>query len=267
MKIYTECGPAGRTPVAYQVKGSGLPLVFLHGYLESSEIWKEFTPGFTNRCRVFTIDLPGHGLTAPAGEASTMELMAGAVLAVLDHHGIDRALVVGHSMGGYTALAILEHHPERMLGLALLHSHPFADTEAVVEKRRREMDIVAKGYKHLLVSQNIPNMFAEETLPLFARELRMTRRIAGHTSAEGIIAAIRGLMARPDRSRVLAETRVPCLNIIGKHDKYIDFTQVSLRTELPAGSERLVLEHAGHMGFFEEKARVYQGLQDFIRRL
>ena len=266
MRILADLGAAGRIPVSYHVAGSGLPLVFLHGYLESKAIWREFIPGFTGHYQVFTIDLPGHGLTPPAGDVSTMELMARAVLAVLDHHGIGRAVVVGHSMGGYTALAMLEHHAERLLGLVLIHSQPFADTEAILEKRTRELDIVARGYKHLLVSQNIPNMFAEETLPLFTRELRLTQRIAAHTSEEGILAAIRGLMVRPDRSRVLAEAKVPCLNFIGKNDKYIDFNQVSLRTVLPAGSERLILEHSGHMGFFEEKARVYAGLRDFLRK-
>ncbi len=262
----TQWATNGQIPVAYQVKGSGIPMVLLHGYLESKEIWKEFTPALILDSQVFTIDLPGHGQTPPTGDISTMDLMGEAVLAVLDHHGIDRAVMVGHSMGGYAALSILEHHPERMLGLVLLHSHPFTDSMEVVKKRKREIEIVAKGYQHLLVANNIPNMFAGETLELFTRELKKTQRIAGRTTPEGIIAAIRGLMSRPDRSRVLADSPVPCLNIIGKQDKYIDFEQVSLKTVLPAGSERLILEYAGHMGFFEEKIEVYKGLMDFIRQ-
>lgn len=98
MKVMTQWATNGQIPVAYQVKGSGIPMVLLHGYLESKEIWKEFTPALILDSQVFTIDLPGHGQTPPTGDISTMDLMGEAVLAVLDHHGIDRAVMVGHSM-------------------------------------------------------------------------------------------------------------------------------------------------------------------------
>jgi len=196
-----------------------------------------------------------------------MDIMARSVIAILDRHGIEKAFVIGHSMGGYTALAMLEQNPDRLLGLSLFHSHPLADSPAVIDKRNREIGIVNKGYKHLLVSQNIPNMFAGDNLPVFGRELRLTQRIAGQTTDEGITAAIRGLMTRPDRSDILANARVPCLMIIGKKDNYISFEEVSMAVRLPAGSERLVLKHSGHMGFFEEKALAYEGIRKFLKKI
>jgi pimeloyl-ACP methyl ester carboxylesterase len=162
-------------------------------------------------------------------------------------------------------LALLEQQPDRLMGLSLFHSHTRADTPAVIEKRQREIRVVEQGHKHLLVTQNIPNMFSSETLPLFRQELRFLQRIARNTPDEGITAAIRGMMARPDRTSVLENASVPCLQIIGRHDNYIPFQEVALELKLPSGSERLILEHSGHVGFLEEKARAFTGILKFLR--
>ncbi|OFY53974.1 MAG: hypothetical protein A2X22_01590 [Bacteroidetes bacterium GWF2_49_14] len=239
-------------------------MVFLHGYLESLNIWNSFIKGFPAGFRIISIDLPGHGRSGVPGPVSTMDEMARATVRVLDHLGIQKSFVVGHSMGGYAALALLEHHSDRLGGISLFHSHTLADSTAVIEKRTREISIVEQGHSNLLVQQNIPNMFAEETRNSFMEELHYTQRIARQTTDAGIVAAIRGLMARPDRSAVLASARVPCLQIIGKKDKYIAFEEVSMQTVLPSGSARLILEHSGHMGFFEEKELAAEGILKFL---
>jgi pimeloyl-ACP methyl ester carboxylesterase len=261
----TGFASSGKFPIRYKIKGSGFPLVFLHGYLESADIWTQFASAFPSGYKIIAIDLPGHGRSGIPGGVASMDEMASAVVRVMDELGITKGFVLGHSMGGYTALAMLEHYPERLSGICLFHSHTLADSQTVIEKRNREIRIVEQGHSNLLVQQNIPNMFAEENLPLFNRELRYTQRIARKTPDEGIIAAIRGLMERPDRSDVLANAMVPCLQIAGRKDKYIPFEEVSMTTRLPACSERLVLDHSGHMGFMEEKAKVFAGILDFLR--
>jgi pimeloyl-ACP methyl ester carboxylesterase len=244
-----------------------MPLLFLHGYLESLNIWSDFTRAFAGSYRVISMDLPGHGQTGVPGTVSTMDEMAEAAIRLLDELGIARCFVIGHSMGGYATLALLERHPGRLNGFCLFHSHAQADTSAVIEKRSREIRIVEEGHSQLLAQQNVPNMFAEDNLPLFQKELRYTQRIVRKTPDAGIIAAIRGMMTRSDRSAILANAPLPCLHIIGKKDKYIPFEEVALKTILPAGSERLILEHTGHMGFFEEKARAYEGILKFLKKI
>ncbi|MFH0761568.1 MAG: alpha/beta hydrolase [Bacteroidota bacterium] len=258
---------SGRYPVRYRDQGSGMPLLFLHGYLESLNIWSDFTRAFAGSFRVISMDLPGHGQSGVPGTVSTMDEMAGAAVRLLDKLGVGICFVIGHSMGGYATLAMLERHPGRLNGFCLFHSHARADTSVVIEKRSREIRIVEEGHSLLLAQQNVPNMFAEDNLPLFQKELRYTQRIVRKTPDAGIIAAIRGMMTRPDRSAILANATVPCLHIIGKKDKYIPFEEVALNTILPAGSERLILEHTGHMGFFEEKARAYAEMLRFLKKI
>jgi len=180
---------------------------------------------------------------------------------------VQKAAIIGHSMGGYAALAALELYPDIFKAILLFHSHTLADSPEIVKKREREISIIEKGHKHLLVSQNIPNMYAADNLDKFQSTVNYSMDIAHSLSEVGVIAAIRGLKSRPDRSRVLEEADIPCLNIIGRKDNYIDFEEVSMKTSLPAGSSKLVMEKSGHMGFVEEPENAREGIIQFLNKI
>ena len=99
-------------------------VVLLHGYLESLLVWDDFIPLLYKQVRVVTLDLPGHGISVVTGECHTMEFLADTVAEGLKALGIERCTLVGHSMGGYVALAFCERHPEMLDGLVLLSSTP-----------------------------------------------------------------------------------------------------------------------------------------------
>jgi len=265
MKIKTIQLMGKTVRIGYE--GSGLPLVFLHGYLESMDIWAEFIPDLVSDHQVIVLDIPGHGQSQLTEPVASMELIADTVKDVLDYLDMDRVFLTGHSLGGYATLAFLERWPERLTGIALFHSHTHSDGPEVLEKRKREIDVVSKGKKQLLVNQNIPGLFAPQNRKAFEREIKITQGIARNTHDSGIIGAIRGMMQRPDRSAVLKEAPVPCFQLIGRYDTHIDYKSVSLQTELPAGSERWILDYSGHMGFFEEKAKTLAGLRSFLARI
>lgn len=255
------------TPIRFRASGKGEALVFLHGHLENLEIWDTFVKLFDNKNRTICIDLPGHGGTGLFSSVSKMELMAETVKYVLDYLDIPKAVIFGHSMGGYTALAALEKYPEMFKAISLFHSHTLPDSEEVAQKRDREISVIEKGLKRLLVNQNIPNMYATDRLEELEGAVDMSKHIAHSLSDEGVIAAIKGLKSRPDRSEILENARVPCLNIIGKKDNYIPFEEVSMKTVLPDGSERLILEQSGHMGFIEEAQVAYEGITQFLNNI
>ncbi len=254
-------------PIRYDDSGEGEPLIFLHGHLESLDIWAGFTKTFESDYRIIRIDLPGHGGTGIFEPVSDMEIMAEVVRDVLENAKINRAVIFGHSMGGYTALAALELYPEIFKAISLFHSHALPDSQEVARKRDREIRIIQKGQKRLLVNQNIPNMYATDNLESFQDAVQLSRQIAHSLSDEGVIAAIGGLKARPDRSLILKNASVPCLNIIGKKDNYISFEEVSIQTELPSGSMQLILENSGHMGFIEEAEKAREGIIQFLNKI
>jgi pimeloyl-ACP methyl ester carboxylesterase len=123
--------------IHYSVTGNGFPVVLLHGYLESSEVWDGFVKRLSSRFKVISIDLPGHGLSSVYGEIHTMEFLATAVKELTDSLNLKKIFLTGHSLGGYVTLAFLEFFPEYLSGYCLFHSQPFADSEEAIEKIRR----------------------------------------------------------------------------------------------------------------------------------
>jgi len=250
--------------IHYKIFGQGKPLVLLHGYLESVEVWGEFAQDLAKDFQVICIDLPGHGKTGASGETSSMEFMADCVHSVVNHLNINKLFLIGHSMGGYVALAYLEKYKESLEGICLLHSHPFADSEATVEKRKREIEIVQSGKKELIYNVNIPNAFANDNHEKFSDQIQQCIRIAAKTSDEGIIAALNGMMIRPDRSNLLVNIEIPFIYVFGMKDNYIP---QSVFERIPASKNRknIILEEAGHNGFIECKNLIVNSLSNSIK--
>jgi len=229
--------------VRFMDEGEGFPIILLHGYLESIEIWDSFSSLLINHYRLIRIDLLGHGKSGIGGKASTMELMAKSTLAIMDYLKINKAFMLGHSLGGYVALAFLELFPDRLNGLCLFHSHPFADMPETIKKRKREIDLIIEGKKDLICNVNIPNAFANDNLDKFKKEIDFAKEIARNTPDTGIIAALNGMMDRSDRSKVLTETNLPFLWILGKKDNYIPYHTIVQKVKMPANGKLITLEN------------------------
>lgn len=242
----------------------GYVLVLLHGYLESSESWNGFAELFTDEYFVVCPDLPGHGKSEVEIENSGMETMAESVISLTDHLGIKSFHLAGHSMGGYVSLAILEKYPERLNSLVLLHSHCYSDPEEKKENRSREIELVRNGKKELIISTNIPRLYANDNLELFSEQIEVSREIALKTSEKGIITALNAMKNRPDCSRLLAETVIPVLLIGGRKDNLISFEIMEKMKAIGSGINLVCLEKSGHMGFIEERERTAKELMKFF---
>ncbi len=253
--------------IRFTDSGSGDPVILLHGYLESLEIWGSFTTDLAARYRVIAIDLPGHGQSGIFSTIDTMAVMADAVKHVLDHLGIGRTVVIGHSMGGYATLAFEEIFPEITLGYILFHSHSLADPEDKKTKRDREISLVRSGRKMQFINVNVQNAFADDNLQRMQQEVKRALGIAGKTPDRGIICALEGMKARPDRRHVLKGSRVPVMIVAGRKDNYIPFPVYEQHFALAPDTETLVLENSGHMGFIEEKEEAVAGVFRFLDRI
>jgi len=253
--------------VSYRAEGRGKPLVLLHGYLESAEVWEPLTERLRGDFRVIAVDLPGHGDSGVGGETHTMEFMAGAVRAVLSDAGEKRVLMIGHSLGGYVALAFAEMFPELLAGYVLFASHPHADTPEAVAKRNREIAVVKAGKKNIMYPGNVSMMFAEKNLRSMAGALRRSKRIASRNSGEGIIAMLNGMIARPSRQSLVESGKIPLLWILGRHDLYFSPERAIRDTRLPQNAEVEILENSGHLGFIEETEKSAELITGFAGKL
>ena len=108
--------------ISFSDQGKGTAVVLIHGFLENATMWKNVVPEISKRNRVVTIDLLGHGKTDCLGYIHTMELFAATIAAVLKALRIRKCVLVGHSLGGYIALAFAEKYPQKVKGLCLMNA-------------------------------------------------------------------------------------------------------------------------------------------------
>lgn len=254
------------TMLHFRVTGNGPVIVLLHGFLESSEIWKNFARKLSKSFRVILIDLPGHGSSGCIGEEHTMDSMAESVHFALKSLGVKKCLMAGHSMGGYVTLAFAEKYPRMLKGLALFHSHAAADSPETAANRERTIALVEKD-RLGFIKNFVPDLFYPANLKKYSREIALLKDLTEKTPKEGVIAAIRGMKNRPDRQHVLMNSRVPVLFIIGKNDSRIPLSTIIPQTLLPAHSETMLLDNVGHMGFIEASAKTFDALQGFAQRV
>ncbi len=247
--------------------GTGEIIILLHGYLESSEVWNGFEDNLATHFRVISVDLPGHGLSDVYGDTHSMEFMATVVRDLMRYLGAEKAFLVGHSLGGYVALAFLELYPEYLSGYSLFHSHPFSDSAEAIEKRVREIAIVKAGKKELMYPDNVARMFASTNIEKFSEELVRFQEIASRIPGDGIIAVLNGMMIRPSRLTFMEAGRVPCLWILGSMDNYIPCELIRSKVRMPENARVIVLKNSGHIGFIEEAETSAKAIKEFVDNL
>ena len=145
------------TKISFTDQGKGTTIVLLHGFLENQTMWKAFVPELAKKYRVITINLLGHGQTECLGYVHSMEDQADMVHSVLHELKIKKAILVGHSMGGYVALAFAELYPDNMKGLVLLNSTSRADSDERKVNRDRAIVAVKQNYA-AFVRMSISNL-------------------------------------------------------------------------------------------------------------
>lgn len=249
-------------PIYFSDEGKGSVIVLLHGFLENSSMWNAIKPELIKQNRVITIDLLGNGITGCIGYVHSMELMAESVTAVLNHLKIRRSIFVGHSMGGYVALAFAEQFPDHVKGLVLLNSTTRADSEERVYLRNRAVEAVKTNYK-ALVQISIGNLFRPKNRALFKDEIKVLKKEALKTPLQGYIAAQEGMKIRVDREALLHFSPYPKLMIIGKKDPVLDYE--SALEQVENSTVQKVELPDGHMSHIENQQEVISALKNFVK--
>lgn len=213
------------TQIFYTSQGSGNPLILLHGFLESEKVWEYFLKDYEGKRQLITIDLPGHGQSGCLGEIHSMEEMAAVVHHVLEVLSIQKADFLGHSMGGYVALAFLEENPEMVNKFILLNSTPAEDSEERKHNRERSIEIVQKS-KEAFVSMAITNLLTPENSKKFKEKLDLLKEEAKKFPTEGITAALKGMKIRTNRISLLKNFRGSKIILAGEKDPILDFEEM-----------------------------------------
>jgi len=248
--------------ISFSDTGKGSAVVLLHGFLENNSMWKDILPELSKNRRVIAIELLGHGNSKSIGYVHSMALMAEAVAGVLKSLRIRRVTMIGHSMGGYVALAFAEKHSEKVKGLCLMNSTSLADDDDRKALRARANTMVQNNFNNM-VRMSFTNLFSEESRTTFKSELEIALAEALQTPVQGYIACQEGMRIRPNRMTVLQKNDFKKLIVIGKKDPVLDY-HTSLEEAKKTNAETVVFNE-GHMSHIENKLLLIAALKTFVR--
>lgn len=252
------------TKISFTDSGKGTTIVFLHGFLENKKMWDDFVPEFSKKFRVITIDLLGHGNTEPLGYIHSMEDNADMVHAVLSELKIRKAVFIGHSMGGYVALAFAELYADNVKGIVLLNSTSRADSDERKANRDRAIKAVKQNYTNF-VRLSIANLFSENNRERLASEIENVKTEALKTPLQGIVASLEGMKTRKDREVILHFANYPILLVLGKNDPVLNYEESIEQIENT--SVKLLTFNDGHMSWIENFEELKKNLSVFFKNL
>lgn len=243
-------------------KGSGQAVVLIHGFCEVGAMWEDFAQELSQSFRVLCPDLPGFGKSPLSKPQISLEETAVMLEEWMEAHSIQDPMIIGHSLGGYVAMALLELMGSKIKGIGLFHSTAYADDAEKKEMRNRTIQFLKKFGAEKFVSSFVPPLFSEKHRVEFAEEIEKATEQARQSTLEGLIAFTEAMRDRKDRFEVLKNFQGPKLMIAGTEDGAVKIE--ASRQQKTAFTDYVELEGTGHMGMIEQKERTLALVRNFL---
>jgi pimeloyl-ACP methyl ester carboxylesterase len=250
------------TRIEFETFGKGSAVVLLHGFLESSFMWKDIVPILSKKYKVVTLDLLGHGASENHGYIHSMEDQAEIVKSVLNHLKLRKYVIIGHSMGGYIALAFAKLFPKNVKGICLLNSTALPDSKEKKINRNRAIKAVKENYK-TFIKIAVPMLFSEKNRTLLKKEIQNCINDALRMNPQGITAALEGMKIRKNQTKLYVNSSYPIHMVISKEDPALDYTSLIHQTKNTKVTTSELPD--GHMSYIENKTEVIKILSNFIK--
>lgn len=241
--------------LAYERRGTGTPLVLLHGFPLDHHIWDEVVPQLENTFDLIIPDLRGFGESTTVDTPYTVDDYASDIIGLLDHLGVKKAAIAGHSMGGYIALAFARLYPERVSGLALVSSQALADSPERKEGRYKSAAGVAEKGIGVVVDAMIPNFTPDPRLQAYARASMEKQQPAA------FIGGLKAMAERIDSTSLLPTFKFPVVLIHGDADVLIPVDRAREVKAVIPNAHLVEISGAGHMPMMEDSKKTAEALK------
>ncbi len=236
--------------LAYTDEGKGLPLVFVHGFPLHRGAWQKQIDALRSSYRVIAPDLCGLGESEAGSGPATMTQFAEDIHGLLQQIHPGPVVLIGHSMGGYVALAFARQFPSQLRGLVLVGTKAGNDTPEGAAGRRATAEKVKTEGSKVVVDAMAPKMLAASNLD--GKMAEQVRAIMAPSKPQGVIAALLGMAERPDSTAMLAGIATPTLVITGADDTIIPPAESEKLAKAIRGAQLTMIPHAGHLVAFEQ---------------
>jgi len=250
--------------IAYEVLGSGPPVVLLHPFPVHHGFWLPAAQALASRYQLILPDLRGHGDSGAGDGPATMEKHAADVARILDHQELERVPVAGVSIGGYVLFEFWRRYRGRVAALVLCNTKAQADSaEAKAGRLQAAAEVLERGTEPFFQSM-VPKLLGKTTREarpdLVDGALVMMRKM----SAENVAQVQRGMAERPDSVPELKSINVPTLLITGDEDILTGPPEAEfMRQHIPASAMKIILR-AGHYSPWEQPEEAGRLLRNFF---
>lgn len=247
-----------------EVKGEGNPVILIHGFCETSAIWKPLINKLAFSHQVIAIDLPGFGHSPLPNTPFSIADIAEEVYLWMKEKNLSGSTIIGHSLGGYVSLALAEKYPESINGFGLLHSTAFADDEEKKHSRNKTIEFVRKRGVKVFADSFVSQLFYIKNRERLADAITKVTIDAGNTNEETLVSYMEAMRDRPDRTNVLKSFDKPILFIAGDQDTSVPFEKSQAQFEFMQQPHLTVLKEVGHMGMYEATSESFEAISKFL---
>ncbi len=254
----------GEIELAYADEGQGEALVLIHGHPVSHVTWDEQAAILRDECRVIRPDLRGLGASSVPPGPYSMELLANDLAALLDVLGIERATVVGHSLGGYVALAFYRRFAARVRGLGLVSSRVQNDTPEVARMRLEMADRMEREGMVPFVEFALPLFFAPRIYEERPDIVKRVRDLVMACDPRGAAEMYRGMAARTSSEDLLERLDIPFSVVTGTADALIPPALQKYAADAVPRARYVELTGCGHFPLYEHPVETTRALRDLI---
>ena len=253
--------------LSYEISGTGLAVMLIHGFTEDHQIWKPVLKGLEKKYKWILPDLPGSGESPFNKSLLQLKDFSGAINAILENEKIEWLVLIGHSMGGYISLAFAEEYPEKLRGLGLFHSSSYPDSAEKKEARIKNIRFIQKNNPALFIDQAIPGLFSESFKAAHLEEIRKLVERYANFSRESLVQYLDAMKNRPATTGVLKSILKPVLFIMGQEDKAVPIKDSLEQCHLPQISYIHILSHTAHMGMIENTSLCNSLIDQFLSEI
>ena len=252
-------------PIHYRVIGKGTAVMLIHGFAEDNSIWNDISAALSENYQLILPNIPGSGGSPAMTIQHSIDDYAAAMLAILQEEQLDKVVVIGHSMGGYIALAMAEKKPSTIKALGLFHSSAYADDVLKIATRQKAISFIQENGSQAFLKTSLPGLFAD---PLqHKKSIDNLLQKAENCSCDTLIQYYEAMIKRPDRTELLVTAKFPVLFVMGFEDKAVPFSHSLQQSHLPPICHISILRGSAHMGMIEEPAKSLLVLTDFLRAI
>lgn len=256
--------PETKSGLFYRVYGSGPAIVLIHGFPADGNLWRNIWEPLSVCYTILVPDLPGTGASPLTGHTGLSE-MADAVNEILEQENQPAAVIAGHSMGGYIALAFARKYPGKTKGISLVHSTPLADDDEKKATRGKAIELIAKGGLKPFIAQMVPNLFSVTTKLHKQLIVNVQTEESQKIPAASLVNFYRAMMERPDNTPVLENALFPLQWICGQDDNIIPIKKTMQLCFISGINFVSLYKDCGHMSMLENPQQLTDDLNAFGR--